>query len=55
MSGSSRSRATDRKEVKGDHSRGSALLSRVPLYLSRVGRAGMGVDTGPIYSPGVIK
>lgn len=55
MSGSSRSRVTDRKEVKGDDSRGSALLTRAPLSLGSMGRAGKGIDTGPIYSPGEIQ
>ena len=47
----------DRGEVKDDHSTGSALTDQgaVPLYLSRVGRAGMGIAAGPIYSPDEIK
>lgn len=41
----------DRMEIKDDHTTASALTAQgaVPLYLSRVGGAGMGVAVGLIY------
>lgn len=53
MSGSSRSRvALTERRSRVIIAEAVPLLTRVPLYLSRVGRAGMEVETGPIYNPG---
>lgn len=47
----------DRREMEDDHSTGSVLNDQgaVSLYLSRVGRAVVGIAAGLIYSPDEIK
>lgn len=47
----------DRREIKDDHTTGSALTIQgaVPLYVRRAGRAGMGITMGLIYSSDELK